>query len=154
MRCYKDVICIVSQKKTYDSQTSKRCCWDRWDSSNPWAHLQACHMPGSVLSVISPRDDFISLQYNWRNRSGNWQLLGYADYYTGRKLQIPRGTQGYYEGTGRAFRSEGRFPRAKWSNSMRKAWELCSQREQNMQRHRGACPIISSWFGRSVPFCA
>lgn len=63
-------------------------CWDRWDSAHPWAHLQACHMPGSVLSLVSPRDDFISLQYNWRNRSRNWQLLGYANYYARGKLQI------------------------------------------------------------------
>lgn len=92
MRCYKDVIFIVSQKKTRGTQTSERRCWDRWDSAHPWAHVQACHMSGSVLSLVSPRDDFKSLKYNWRNRSRNWHLLGYADYYVGGKLQIPWGT--------------------------------------------------------------
>lgn len=93
------MICIVSQKKTCGSQTSERSCWDRWDSAHPWAHLLACHMPGSVLSLVSPRDDFISLKHNWRNRSRNWQLLRYAHYYFGGKLQIPWGTHRNFVGT-------------------------------------------------------
>lgn len=53
--------------------------------------------------------------------------------------------QGYCGDTDRVLRNQGRFSRAEWNNSMKEVWGLCSQREQHMQRHRGAYTIISRW---------
>lgn len=40
-------------------------------------------MPGSVPSLVNPRDDFISLQDHWKNRPRNRQLPQCANYSAG-----------------------------------------------------------------------
>lgn len=69
-------------------------------------------------------------------------------------LEASFGYHGGHTGTcgdiDRALGSEGRFSRAAWSNSRKEVWGHCSQRGQHVQRHRGACPTVSGWLGRSM----
>lgn len=113
-------------------------------------HVKACHMPGSVLSPVNSGDDLLSLQYNWKNRPKNWQLLGHAKYYAGGRLWIlwraHRDIVGTQIGSSGV---RGGFLELKGEAQ----WKRCRDfvdTSNSTCKSRGTCTLVSRWLGRSM----